>query len=196
MASNELKPVYVVDGIYFETKAEAQDYQRRPQIVAALRAALPAGEANEKIANWLVENREKVEVALETGKIKRVTKSENTALTKALDYIATTLAGDRQAAFVVDNVDAFKASFRWPSVKRMTDEEQSAAATAALTEVAEGNEKLAELVYANKDAILTSFDAGKPKREVSPQAAAGLEAYRQKMAAQKAEKEAAAEAQG
>jgi hypothetical protein len=92
---------------------------------------------------------------------------------------------------VVDNSEAVLDSFRWPSVKRMTDDEKAVAARNSLTALSEGNEDLANWIVANKDAVLEAFKAGIEKREVSPKASEALAAYRAKMAAEKAAKAAA-----
>lgn len=181
----EIAQVFSVNGINFATKAEAQDYLRRPLITAALSKL--TGKGNESLVDWLIENQEVVETAFESGTVKRVTKSETAKLTKALDAIVE--SGDKAFAFVIDNVDAIKDSFRWPSVKRMTDEEKALAAHNTLTAAA-GNEELAEWIIKNKDAVIEAFKAGITKREVSPKASEALAKYRAEKAAEKAALEA------
>jgi hypothetical protein len=173
------------DGVRHDSKADAVAHMRKPLILAAFMAAT---NNNVDLSNWLVENRETVEVAFETGTIQRVTKSEAKKLSDSLDHIAEALAGDKKAAFVVTNIAAIKDSFRWPSVKRMTEEEKATAARNTLV-AASNNEDLADYVLSNKDALLACYSAGIEKREVAPAAKAGLEAYRQKMAAEKKAKE-------
>ena len=127
MSLDQIKQVFTLPGVdrTFESKAEAADYLRRPKVLEALNKLT---EGNAELNTWLFDNRESVEMAFETGTIKRVTKQEAKKLGEALDYIANTLAGDKKAAFVVENIAAVKDSFRWPTVKRMTDEEKATAA--------------------------------------------------------------------
>ena len=186
----ELRKVIVTpDGKTFDTMAEAQSYMRRPKIKEAL---VKATGGNAELADWLLDHQEQVEVAFETGTIKRVTKSESKKLADALAYIAETLAGDKKAAFVVDNVDAVKDSFRWPSVKRMDEAEKANAARNSLVAASEGNEELATWIIENKTAVLEAFEAGVEKKQVNPKAQEALALYREKKAAEKAAAQAAA----
>jgi hypothetical protein len=185
----QIQQAFVIDGKVFATKAEAMDYVRKPQIKAAMNKVT---QNDAELTEWLVEHQEQVEMAFETGTIKRVTKSEAKKLADALDHVAAVLEHDKKAAFVVDNIGAIKDSFRWPSVKRMDEAEKATAARNTLAAASEGNEELAEWILANKDAILEAYSAGTVKREISPKATEGLAAYRAKMAAEKAAKEAAA----
>mgnify|MGYP003572441815 CR=1 FL=1 len=189
MSSDELKQVFETpDGQRFETKAEAVDHMRKPKIKEAL---MKVTDNNEDLADWLLEQQETVEGAFDTGTIRRVTKGERKKLTAALEYAAT--LEDKKLAFIVDNMDAIAETFRWPTVKRMSDEEKAVAAKNTLVSASDGNEELATWAIANKDEILEAFEAGKVKRQVSPKAQEALAAYRAKKAAEKAEKEAAAE---
>ena len=181
--SNVIQAAFVVDGKVFASKEEAQNYIRRPKILAALNAVTGG---NTELNEWLVENQERVEIAFESGTIKRVTKQEAKKLSDALDHIASVLADDKKAAFVVENISAIKDSFRWPSVKRMSEEEKATAARNTLVAASEGNEELAQWIIENKTAILEAFQAGVEKRQVNPAAAEALAAYRAKKAAEKA----------
>lgn len=182
---NELKQVFETpDGAKFDTKAEAQDHMRKPQIKAEF---MRLTGNNEELSDWLIENQETVEGIFDIGSIKRVSKSEHKKLSNALEALQE--INNPKIKFLQDNVDAIASSFRWPSVKRMNDEEKATAMKNSL--VAEtGNEDLADYVIENRDAILEGYKAGKPKREVNPKAKAALEEYRAKKAAEKAEKEA------
>ena len=188
--SNVIQAAFVVDGKVFASKEEAQNYIRRPKILAALNAVTGG---NTELNEWLVENQERVEIAFESGTIKRVTKSESKKLADALDHIASVLADDKKAQFVVENIGAIKDSFRWPSVKRMSEEEKATAARNTLVAASEGNEELAQWIIENKTAILEAFQAGVEKRQVNPAAAEALAAYRAKKAAEKAAAAQAAE---
>lgn len=177
----ELKQAFVTpDGKSFETKSEAIAYLRRPKIKEAL---MKVTGDNAELTDWLIENQETVEVAFETGTIRRVTASERKALAKALEAIKA--INNSSLKFVQDNSDAILESFRHPAVKRMSEEEKGAAAKASLV-AATGNEELANWILANKDAVLEGYEAGTVKREVNPKAAEALAAYRAKKAAEKA----------
>ena len=192
MSLDQIKQVFTLPGVdrTFESKAEAADYLRRPKVLEALNKLT---EGNAELNTWLFDNRESVEMAFETGTIKRVTKQEAKKLGEALDYIANTLAGDKKAAFVVENVAAVKDSFRWPTVKRMTEEEKATAARNSLVATTGGQEDLAVWILANKDAILEAFQAGVVKRAMPQSTLDNLAAWRAKQAAEKAAKEAGGE---
>lgn len=184
---SELKQVFTTpDGKMFETKREALDYLRRPKITEAL---LKVTGNNKELTDWLVENQEQVEVAFDTGTIRRVTKSEQKKLDKALEALKE--IGDHRVAFIVENADAISESFRWPSVKRMSEEEKAVAAKNTLVGLS-GREDVADWILANKDAVLTAFEAGVEKRAVSPKATEALAAYRAEMAKKKKEANPAA----
>jgi len=178
----EISQVFTVNGINFDTKAEAMDYIRRPKIAEALTALTGAG--NDELVTWLLDNQDSVEDAFESGTIKRVTKAENAKMVKALDAVVE--SGDKAFAFIIDNVDAFKDSFRWPSVKRMSEEEKALTARNTLI-AASGNDELSDWVIANRDAVIAAYSAGIVKREVSDKAKNALADYQAK---KKAEKEA------
>jgi hypothetical protein len=176
----ELKQVYTTpDGKQFDTKAEALTYLRQPKIKAAL---VPLAKGNEDLVAWLLENQETVEMAFESGTIRRVTKVEHNKLRKALEAIKED--NNPKAKFVTENIEAILDSFRWPSVKRMTDDEKATVARNTLV-AASNNEQLADWVIANKDAILLAYEAGVEKRVINPKATEALAAYRAKMAAKK-----------
>jgi len=182
----EIKQSFVVDGKIFDTKAEAENFIRRPKVEAAM-SKLTGG--NKELTTWLVDNQEAVEMAFETGTIRRVTKVESNRLAKALEALGK-IEGNPAIKFLQDNAAAIQDSFRWPSVKRMTAEEKTVAARNTLVAATEGNEDLAKWVLDNQAAVLEAYAAGIVKREVSPKATEALAAYRAKMAAQKAEADA------
>ena len=176
-----IKQVFTVNGINFDSKAEAINYIRKPKVEEALNA-LPGITA--ELKDWLLENQEQVEVAFETGTIKRVTKSESAQLAKALAAIVE--ANDPKFAFVSKNAISIQDSFRWPSVKRLTDEEKIISAKASLYATTDEDEGLVTWILDNKVQILEAFQAGIEKRVVSAKATEALAAYREKMAAAKA----------
>ncbi len=180
----ELKQGFITpDGKVFDTKTEALNYIRRPKIADALKVATGG---NKELAEWLLNHQEQVEMAFETGTIRRVTKVEHNKLVKAIEHMKT--ISDPKLTFLQDAADAIIDSFRWPSVKRMTDEEKATAAKNTLVAASEGNEELAEWILKNKDSILAAYEAGIEKRQINPKAAEALAAYRAKMAAEKAGK--------
>jgi hypothetical protein len=190
MSTSLLKQVFTTpDGKNFDTKAEAMAYLRRPQIEAAMQQIEGV---KQDLATWLVENQEQVEMAFETGTIRRVSKTEAKKLKETLAHIAEVLKDDKKAAFVIEHAGAIQDSFRWPSVKRMDEQEKATAARNSLVAASQGNEELANWIVANKDAVLEAYKAGVEKREVSPKASEALAQYRAKMAAEKAAKATAA----
>lgn len=179
----ELRQVFTTpDGKTFDTKAEALNYLRRPKIREALTKVTGA---NKELTDWLVDNQETVEMAFETGTIRRVTKVEHNKLAKALDALKD-ITGNSKIVFLQENAGAILDSFRWPSVKRMDDAEKTVAARNSLVAASEGNEDLAKWIIDHKDAVLAAYEAGKEKREVNPKAQEALAAYRAKKAAEKA----------
>jgi len=174
------------DGKLFDTKAEANDYLRRPLITAAMNVVTGK---NVELTEWLIANEETVASTYESTKIQRVTKSEKKALEKSLDAVAA--AGDRAFAFVSENKEAILESFRWPSVKRGTEEEQAKTIRDGFLVLTNDNAKLADWLIANQAQILEAYEAGVVKREVNPKAAEALAAYRANQAVLKAEMEAA-----
>lgn len=180
----KIQSAYVVDGQVFASKKEATDYLRRPQQKEAFEGFISD---NDDLVTWLLDNQEGVEMAFEVGTIKRVTKTESNQLEKALTAIVE--AGEPKFAFVADNHEAILTSFRWPSVKRMDENEKAEAAMAQLTQLLEGNEAVASFIITNKEKVMEAYAAGKQKRKVSQKAIDALAAYR---AEAKARKEAEA----
>lgn len=186
MTTVALKQMIVTpDGRQFETRAEALEHIRRPQIKTALLAVC---NGRDDLAELLVENRESIADAFEIGKVRVAKKREKELYAKALDHAVE--IGGKEFKFIADNLADLKAGFRWPKSTRMTDEEKTAATMRTLMSLTDNNEKLSQWIIANKDALFIAFDAGKVKREVNPKAAAGLAAYQAKKAAEKAAREA------
>lgn len=178
---------FIVDGKVFATKAEAQNYLRRPKI---LEAFMKLTSNNTQLAEFMVENQDSVEAALDTGTIRRVTKTERNQLAKALEHAKT--LEDSKLKFIVENADAILETFRWPSVKRLTGDDKANAQREALVALS-NNEDLADWVVNNSADVLEAYKAGIEKREVSPVAAEALAAYRAKKAAEKAAAQAQSE---
>lgn len=184
----EIKQTFEVNGKHFATKAEAVAYAQVPVIREALNKLTSN---NTDLTEWLITNKIAVQNLFKSAAPRRVTKAEHKQLAKALNYIASKLSDDPQAEFVISNIDNIQTSFKYPTVKRMSDEEQTVVMRDNATQLADGNKDLALWLIDNKAAVLTAYDAGKPKREVSQKAMDALAAYRAKKAA---EKEAAAKA--
>lgn len=179
--TNMFKTVVVgPDGKHYDSMAEAKDAMRKPAVKAAL---LKATGNNVELTDWLVSHEEQVQVAFETGTIRRVTKAEHNKLSKAIEALKE-ITDNAKIAFLQEHASAILDSFRWPAVKRMDDAEKATAARNTLVAASEGNEDLAVWIIANKDAVLEAFEAGKVKREVSPKATEALAAYQAKKAAE------------
>lgn len=178
MASSKLQQGYIVDGQFFATAAEARDFQRKPQVKAAL-SKLVGGDAN--FVQFLLDNQDEIENAFDTGVIARVTKSEKAKLQKALEEVKSITNG--KLKFIQDNADAILESFRWPAVKRLKPEERDAAVLESLTKLAD--EKAAKWLLANKENLMNAYQAGVEKRQAP--ANSGLAEY---LAAKKAGPEA------
>ena len=115
MSNTQFRQVIVTpDGKQHESMAEAKAWIRRPMIMTAL-TAICGG--NGKLADWLLNNQETVEMAFETGTIRRVSKNERKQLAAALDHLAT--LADPKLAFLKEHKAAVIDSFRWPTVTRM-----------------------------------------------------------------------------
>jgi hypothetical protein len=183
----EVRSVFITDdGKQFNTKAEANEYLRRPKILEALR---PLTEGNTELATWLLDNRDVVENAFDIGTIRRVTKVEQNKLAKSLKAIKE--ANDPKFAFVSEHADVILEVFRWPTVKRMTEEEKATAARNTLLGASDNNAELAEWVLSHKEQIQIAYGAGIEKKVVNQKAQEALAAYRAKRAAEKAAAEAA-----
>ena len=192
--SEVLKQGYITeDGSVFDNKADAQDYLRRPIVKEAF-VALTDG--NDELADWMVGNGSLVTNAFEKGTIKRVTKSERKKLIAGLEKVSEIFKADGTKAleFLANNAEALAEGFRWPTVKRLTEDEKASAIKEEITEATDGNESLAVWMVENREAIMIAYDAGKPKREVSPKASAALAKYRKEQADKKAAAEGAAPA--
>jgi hypothetical protein len=187
---SQIQQVFMYDGKTFETKAQVEAYIREPKIKEAL---MTLTQKNTDLVNWLMANREDIAGTFDSGKIARVTKSERKQLAKALDAVADV----KGAEFLKINAKAVLDSFRWPSVKRGTPEEQAAALQKSFMDMTENNTDLVAWIISSKDALLEAFEAGVEKRQVSPAASQALAEYRarkqaEKEAKEKAEKEATA----
>ena len=184
-----IKTGYVVNGQVFQTKAEAQNFLRRPMKERVLMALTGN---NKELVDWLLDNEEGVSAAYEVNKIRRVRKSEHNSLKKALENVVKT--GDRQFGFLIDNAEAVLNSFRWPSVKRGNEEEQAANLKAQFMALTGDNVELTDWLISSQEHILAGYEAGVEKRTVPESAKAGLAAYQARKAAEKAAAEAAAAA--
>lgn len=185
MSNPIVKAAFVTeDGTVFSTKQEALDYVRKPKI----KAALMQFATNEELADWLNANSDEISSCFETGTIKRVSKRDRKNLEAALNA-AITADGTE---FLKEHKETILDSFRWPSVKRLTEEEKAAAINTNVMAVTENNAELTAWIVENKAKIMDAFDAGIVKQEIPESAKNGLAEYRARKAAEKAAKEAAA----
>lgn len=167
------------DGTQYSSMAEALDSVRKPAVLKAMNAVT---QSNADLTDWLIKNEETVQNAFEFS-IKRVTKVEHNKLVKVKEELLTLKDSHPRLSFLIDNVDAMVDSFRWPTMKRMTDAEKATASRNTLVAASEGNEELAGWVVTNSAAVLEAYEAGKVKREVSPKATEALALYQAKKAA-------------
>ena len=190
MSQNQIENGFVVRGQdgsthVFDTKKEAEDFLRKPLVIAAL-MALTSG--NQELADWLYATREEIEDSFESDKIRRVTKQEAKKLEAALERIKVALADDKEAAFVVQHSEHIKDSFRWPKVARLSAEEATKQIRGRLEKIAtngdEVNHDLVSWLEAQKEQLVAAFATGIQKREVNEKAAAGLAAYQAKKKAE------------
>ena len=181
---SQIQSGFFVNGQHFATRAEAQDFLRTPAVKAAL---LQVAGGDQGVAEFLFTNEDEIQSAFETGTIRRVTKAERKKLQAAADLLKTNT--DPKLKFFIENIDGMVESFRWPAVKRLKEEEKVVQVKASLVKLADEN--FADWVVSNQKEILSAYEAGIEKREVSQKAVEGLAAYR---AAQKAAKEAAGKA--
>jgi len=174
-----LKQGYIVDGKIFDTAAEARDYQRMPQVKAAL---LALSGKNQDFADFLFENQEAIEAANDQS-IRRVTKAERKMAAKAFAELSSISNG--KLKFLQDNAQAFIDSFKWPLVNRLKPEEKVVKTREALSKLAD--EKAADWIIANFAALEAAYAAGIEKRAAPT--GSGLAEY---LAAKKAGPEALA----
>lgn len=183
------------------TKTEANNIKRMPMVLKALTTVC----GNDKdVAKFLADNMEDVIGAFDAGKIRRVSKSDKRKVRQAIEAAVKATEGMASAKFLADNAEHIIESFRWPSVKKMTPEEQAAEVVKALAELADNNTDLANWIVANKVAIFAAFDTGVEKRQPpagngdalaeyrAAKAAGGkvLEEYNKKVAERRAAKKA------
>lgn len=185
----EIAQVFRVGDKYFDTKAEATAFQRKPEVMKAMLAVCGGEQA---FATWLVENKALIEDVFDIGKIKRVSKAESRELTKAMDRVVE--IADPKTKFLIDNAAAVLQSFRWPKVEKMDSEAKTAAIRNSLEAEFQDDGVSANWIIENRDPILKAYKLFKPERPVSPKATAALAEYREKKAAEKAAAELAAAA--
>ena len=184
MTELKIAQVFEVDGHIFHSKAEAQNFIRRPKIKAALEAFTKA--VSPDLADFIIENQEAIEDAFEVGTVRRLTKSDISKLEKAIKVLGE--AQVKGTEFLVSMWPELEYKYR--SVKCMTDEEKAAAIRNSLLAISDNDLDLADWIMTHKDAILEAFEAGVEKRQINPAAKNALAAYQAKKAAEKAAKEA------
>ena len=172
------------DGTVFtgpDAKQKAIDHMRLPLITSAF---MTLAKGNKEMTEYLIANEDEVVSAFETGTIKLVTKKERQPLEDALKKVVEVANPDFK--FINDHSEAILESFRWPTVKRMSEEEKALAARNSLMALTNGNVELVDWILANKEGVMEAYEAGKVKRAVSDAGIKALEEYRAKKAAEKA----------
>jgi alpha-tubulin suppressor-like RCC1 family protein len=172
------------DGTTFSSKEGVEEYVKEK----AVRNALGELTNDSKLIEFIVSNSDEIKNAFETGTVRRVTKKEKAALSAALDAAGS--IDNAALGFLKEHGLAILASFKWPTVKQLSDEEKIATQVNALNSLTD-NEELTDWLIENKVKVIESLNAGVIKREITEQAKAGLARWRAEKAAAKAEAEAA-----
>ena len=153
----------------FDTQADAKDFLRNPLVLKALKGLVKDNDT----AAWLMNEKDGILAALESGKVRRVTKAERKELEKALDNV--------KSGFLHDHAQAILDSFKWPAVARPKGETEEAKAAAQEAEIiqslmglTEDDEKMAKWISEHADALRMAYDTGKEVREVSEKAKAAI----------------------
>jgi translation elongation factor EF-G len=178
------------DGMTFATKAEALEWQRLPQVKAALNEITSN---NDELVKVLIDEKEAITSSFDVGTIRRVKSAEKKRLVKAFDAIEKAdIAG---AEYLFEPLmfegqeyqlkDILIDSWKWPKVQRLDDEEKNEKARDILSKL-ELSPEVVEFILEKKEEILEAYEAGKEKRQISPKALEKLEEYRQMKAAEKA----------
>jgi hypothetical protein len=157
---------FVIDGKIFASKAEAQNYIRIPKITEALN--IVTGD-NTELTAFLIAHQEEISNIFSKDSVRRVTNKERADLVKALEVI--------ESGFLKDHADAIVASFKWPTVAKVSEEVRQAKIDSALTALFAGDAELVKWMRENSTEVLDAYAAGVEKREVSEKAAEGLAAY-------------------
>jgi Arc/MetJ-type ribon-helix-helix transcriptional regulator len=182
---SQVQKGFFVDGQFYTTAKEMNEARRGPLVQAALSSLTGK---NPDLVDWLTKNQNAIIASYNAGNMRRVLKNERKALTKALEYVSTTLAADPKAKFVVENANAIAETFKWPGQKRIKAEDKDAAIQEAFLELTGDNAELSAWLLSNKDALEAAYDAGIPKRPMNPKALEALAAGRAKAAAAAAAK--------
>ena len=119
---SQIQQAFTVDGKFFSTKEEANQYIRRPKIIAALEAFI---KDNKPLVDLLVENQDTIESAFESGSLRRFTKADQKKLQKAFDSIVA--AGLKGTEFLIENWEELEIKYK--PQKRMSPEEKDALAS-------------------------------------------------------------------
>lgn len=177
------------DGTSFSTKEEVIAYAKQLRI-PLIKAELAKLTDSSELVDWVMENREDIDSCFETASIKRVTKKDRQSLQEALEAVASI----PEAAFLALHKEAIVESFRYPTTKRLNDEEKKNFIKTNLMSITENNAEVADWIVANKEAIDNALETGIEKKPMNESALSGLAAYRAKMKAQK-DAEAASKAE-
>jgi len=187
---DELQKGYFVDGQVFETKADVEEYARKDIVTGAIKKLVK----DVKNADWLYENRKAITACFKLDPIKQVAKEDREELQNGLNNaIAMVNAAEldkiamKKFEFLIANADQLVKSFKWPTVKRLSKEEQAVKSAEMLTAIEGSNDALVAWLSTNSSSIVDAFNTGKVKRKVSDGALEGLAKYKLEVAKQKFE---------
>jgi len=184
---------YIKDGKVFPTLAAVEEYIRGPQVKEALKKLVNDTDSE----NWIYDNREDIVGAFNINNSRHFLKTEKAQLRKALDAVVT-LGGaefedegmskiQKDMTFILENHDQIQATFKWPAIKKLKDEELAVAVSETLGKIEGSSADLTKWITDSIEDIKVALDTGKIKREVSQKATDGLNAYRLKKALEKQE---------
>jgi len=191
--TDQLQKGYIYDGKVFLTLNAVDDYKRGPKVKAALGKLIE----DEASLEWVYDNREDIVGSFKVGGSRHFLKTEKAQLRKALD--ATKLLGtmetedttignlQKDMAFLLENLEQSYATFKWPTQKKIKDDERTILVKETLMSLEAASEEMIDWIISNIEALKVAYDTAKVKREVSQKATDGLNAYRLKKAIEKKE---------
>jgi len=191
--TDQLQKGYIYDNKVFLTLNAVDDYKRGPKVKAALGKLIE----DEASLEWVYDNREDIVGSFKVGGSRHFLKTEKAQLRKALD--ATKLLGtmetedttignlQKDMAFLLENLEQSYATFKWPTQKKIKDDERAILVKETLMSLEAASEEMIDWIISNIEALKIAYDTAKVKREVSQKATDGLNNYRLKKAREKKE---------
>ena len=184
MSNSDLQKGYIYDNQIFPTLAAVEDYQRKPKVMAALKKLIDDTPSEE----WCYENRTTIIESFKVNNSRHFLKTEKAHLEKALKAVvafgdvefedATMTGMQKDMAFLLEHWEQSLNTFKWPTVKKLPEEDQIVAVHAALNAIEGSSEELSTWIYENIEDLTVALDTAKVKREVSSKATDGLNKYR------------------